>query len=52
MDIRQTYTNGNEGVGIKLDCLERAYGMKYFVIDKVNGDINAIHDERPRAHRI
>ena len=36
---------GNEGVGIKLDCLERAYGMKYFVIDKVNGDINAIHDE-------
>ena len=23
--------NGNEGVGIKLDCLERAYGMKYFV---------------------
>ena len=37
--------NGNEGVGIKLDCLERAYGTKYFVIDKVNGDINAIHDE-------
>ena len=37
--------NGNEGVGIKLDCLERAYGMKYFVIDKVNRDINAIHDE-------
>ena len=37
--------NGNEGVGIKLDCLEHAYGTKYFVIDKVNGDINAIHDE-------
>ena len=37
--------NGNEGVGIKLDCLECAYGTKYFVIDKVNGDINAIHDE-------
>ena len=37
--------NGNEGVGIKLDCLERAYGTKYFVIDKENGDINAIHDE-------
>ena len=37
--------NGNEGVGIKLDCLARAYGTKYFVIDKVNDDINAIHDE-------
>ena len=37
--------NGNEGVGIRLDCLQRAYGTKYFVIDKVNGDINAIHDE-------
>ena len=28
-----------------MDCLEHAYGTKYFVIDKVNGDINAIHDE-------
>ena len=37
--------NGNEGVGIRLDCLQCAYGTKYFVIDKVNGDINAIHDE-------
>ena len=37
--------NGNEGVGIRLDYLQRAYGTKYFVIDKVNGDINAIHDE-------
>ena len=37
--------NGNEGVGIRLDCLQRAYGTKYFVIDKVNSDINAIHDE-------
>ena len=37
--------NGNEGVGVKLDYLERAYGTKYFVIDTVNGDINAIHDE-------
>ena len=37
--------NGNEGVGIRLDCLQRAYGTKYFVIDKVNGDINAIHNE-------
>ena len=37
--------NGNEGVGVKLDYLERVYGTRYFVIDKVNGDINAIHDE-------
>ena len=36
--------NGNEGVGIQLDYLERAYGTRYYVIDKVNGDINAIHD--------
>ena len=37
--------NGNEGVGVKLDYLECAYGTRYYVIDKINGDINAIHDE-------
>ena len=37
--------NGNEGIGVKIDYLERAYGTRYYVIDKVNGDINAIHDE-------
>ena len=37
--------NGNEGVGVKLDYLECAYSTRYYVIDKVNGDINAIHDE-------
>ena len=37
--------NGNEGVGVKLDYLECAYGTRYYVIDKVNSDINAIHDE-------
>ena len=37
--------NGNEGVGVKLDYIECAYGTRYCVIDKVNGDINAIHDE-------
>ena len=36
--------NGNEGVGIQLDYLECAYGTRYYVIDKVNGDINAIHN--------
>ena len=37
--------NGNEGVGVKLDYLEHAYGTRYYVINKVNGDINVIHDE-------
>ena len=37
--------NGNEGVGVKIDYLEHAYGTRYYVIDKVNSDINAIHDE-------
>ena len=37
--------NGNEGVGVKLDYLEHAYGTRSYVIDKVSGDINAIHDE-------
>ena len=37
--------NGNEGVGVKIDYLDRTYGTRYYVIDKVNGDINAIHDE-------
>ena len=37
--------NGNEGVGVKLDYLECTYGTRYYVINKVNGDINAIHDK-------
>ena len=37
--------NSNEGVGVKLDYLECTYGTRYFVIDKVSSDINAIHDE-------
>ena len=37
--------NGNEGVGVKLDYLECTYDTRYYVIDKVNSDINAIHDE-------
>ena len=37
--------NGNEGVGVKLDYLECTYGTRYYVINKVNGDINAIHNE-------
>ena len=37
--------NGNEGVGVKLDYLEHTYRTRYYVINKVNGDINAIHNE-------
>ena len=37
--------NGNEGVGVQIDYLECAYGTRYYIIDKVNGQINAIHDD-------
>ena len=36
--------NGNEGVGVQMDYLECAYETKYYVTDKVNGQINAIYD--------
>ena len=36
--------NGNEGVGVQIDYLEHAYKTKYYVINKVNSQINAIHD--------
>ena len=39
--------NGNEGVGVQIDYLEHAYGTRYYVINKVNGKINAIHDDSP-----
>ena len=37
--------DGNEGVGVQMDYLECAYGTRYYIIDKVNGQINAIHDD-------
>ena len=37
--------DGNEGVGIKISYLEHAYRTKYYVIDHVNGQINAIDDD-------
>ena len=37
--------NGNEGVGVKIDYLECTYGTRYYVIHKVNVDINTIHGE-------
>ena len=36
--------DGNEGVGVKIAYLECAYGMKYYVMDQINGNINAIHN--------
>ena len=35
----------NEGIGVQMDYLEHAYETKYYIIDKVNGQINAIHDD-------
>ena len=37
--------NGNEGVCIQIDYLECAYGTRYYIVDKINGEINAIHDD-------
>ena len=37
-------TDGNEGVGVEIPYLEHAYGMKYYVIDQINGNIFTIHD--------
>ena len=37
--------NGNEGVGVQTDYLECTYETKYYVVDKVNSQINAIHDD-------
>ena len=36
--------DGNESVGVKISYLEHTYGTKNYVIDQVNGQINAIHD--------
>ena len=44
---RQT-PDGNEGVGIEIPYLECAYGTRYYVIDTVNGNINAIHDNNTK----
>ena len=37
--------NGNKGVGVQINYLEHAYRTKYYVVDKVNGKINAIHED-------
>ena len=38
--------DGNEGVGVGISYLECTYWTKYYVIDQVNGQINAINDDR------
>ena len=40
---RQT-PDGNEGVGVEIPYLEHTYGTKYYVVDKINGNIGAIHN--------
>ena len=37
--------DGNEGVGVEIAYVEHAYGKKYYVVNQVNGNINAIHDD-------
>ena len=37
--------NGNEGVGVQMGYLECAYETRYYVINEVNGQINAVHDD-------
>ena len=37
--------NGNEGAGVQIDYLEHVYETRYYVINKANGRINAIHDD-------
>ena len=41
--------DGNEDVGVEISYLEHAYGMKYYIVDQVNGHINAIHDDSIEA---
>ena len=37
--------NSNEGVGVQIDYLECAYRTRYYIVNRVNGQINAIHDD-------
>ena len=36
--------DGNEGVGVKIPYLECAYDTQYCMVDKINGNICAIHE--------
>ena len=48
----QLTPDGNEGVGVEIVYLKHAYGMKYYIVHQVNGNINVIHDDNLRVHRI
>ena len=37
-------SDGNEGVGVEIPYLEHAYSTKYYIVNQVNGNINAIHN--------
>ena len=50
--FKRLTANGNEGVGVQMDYLECAYKTKYYFIDKVNGQINAILWWQSGTHRI
>ena len=39
--------DGNEGVGVQMDYLGHVYKTRYYIVNKVNGHINAIHDNSP-----
>ena len=39
---RQT-PDGNEGIGVKIPYLECAYGTRYYVVNKINGNISTVH---------
>ena len=37
--------DSNEAVGVQISYLGCGYSMKNYVMDQVNGNINAIHDD-------
>ena len=37
--------DGNESVGVEISYLQHAYSIKYYIVDQVNGHINAIHND-------
>ena len=41
--------DGNEGFGVKIPYLEHAYGIKHYVVDRITGNINTIHDDSIQA---
>ena len=44
LSIEQT-PDGNEGFVIKIQYLERAFGTKSYLIDKITGSLFALHDD-------